>query len=152
MSCRYFKFFPLFLALGIEYKVSHILGTNFTNVPMSCTHLKGCFVLFLLVNWNGVFCIPHCPWSHYVTKDESELLIPLPLPPKCLDSSYVPACPNMVMGIKPMTLCVLGRHSANWAIALGPHQRIFNPLRMSYMYIVKYDSIQPLHPCTHRQL
>jgi hypothetical protein len=47
-----------------------------------------------------------------------ELLFPLPLPPECWDDSHVPPrAVYAVLGTKPMTLCMLGKHSPSKDIA-----------------------------------
>lgn len=58
-----------------------------------------------------------CPgWSqtHYVAKDDLELLILLPPPHKFWDDGWVSLCPvYTVLGLEPMVSCMLGNHSAN---------------------------------------
>ena len=53
---------------------------------------------------------------HYIVKDDPELLILLPPPPKWLD--YMSPWPvHVVLGIELKALCTLGNHSTNWTIS-----------------------------------
>lgn len=71
------------------------LSPSFTQTlrqPFSTCHQSLLGFLFVCF-WSGVGCqvahSPCWPWTSYVTKDGLELMILLPLPPKCWDNRYV---------------------------------------------------------------
>lgn len=70
-----------------------------------------CWPLFV----NRVSCILSWPWTHYVAKDDSELLIPLCQHPRVLEIQVRTVAHSLVLGTESgFHACQASQHSISW--------------------------------------
>lgn len=67
--------------------------------------------------WDSVSCIPEWPWTCWIAKDVLQFWIHLPLPPpKCWDCRHsLPHPVSVMLEIELGVVCILVKHSINWA-------------------------------------
>lgn len=88
-------------------------------------------------------CSPGQPQSHYIAKNDLELLIPHALSPTCRDHRTAPLSIYTALGIKPRSSYMLRKHSSSSAPIL-PHNRSITVLLGAHNKKVKEDTWQRL--------
>lgn len=106
--CWDFRHAPAHQSVFLECEHFHVLFVSaWIKFP-----LKEIFYLFL----RQILCSPGwlCTW--YINAEDPELLILLPLLPKCWDQNHEPPCTvNVMLGLNTGLYCMLSKHFAHWA-------------------------------------
>lgn len=88
-------------------------------MPSHCFSFSPSLLFFLGVGRQGadrVSFSPGCPQTYCVAENDLKFLILLPPPPNCWNYKCVtPGSDSVVLWIKPMAVCMLGKQSVNWA-------------------------------------
>lgn len=109
--------------------------------------------IFGFVFWDRTSCGPGWPQTHHIAMKHFELLILLSLPHKHCYYRHVPWClVYMHLEIEPRALCVLGKHSTNWATsptrAKQSLSRVASSLLYSFQQINKSQKMIETHVFT----
>lgn len=110
-------------------------------IGILCTFLKMVLLWLLFYSWDRALCISDWPQTQHVAKNSCQLLIYLPLPSECRDSSCLaPLLVHGVLGMEPRALCLLWC-SLPAELHLHCHDRAFKGWNTEWGLMCQYSVV-----------